>query len=456
MKKILLLLLTLISINTVAPAQLNYIYNKRLNEVFDSVCNLYNIKGASAAIVVPNEGTWERGYGISHGTVNITPSMYLGMGSNSKTYFAVLMLKLQEQNKLSLDDTIGKWVTNQPNIPGNITIRQLLNHTSGLYSFTSNSKMNDYILNDYTRIWPIDSVFNLVEPPKATPGGPWDYSNTNYTVAGVIIEAVTGKTAYKALRDEILMPHGLSETYCFPQETPTGTIPHSWSNLLNTSNSMEDLIAVHNYSHNAMFSLAYTAGALMCTAKDNALFWDKLMSGQILNSSSMTEFETFVPISTGQGYGLGVFKLDNFNGRPIVSHGGTNVGFINDNIHDKTSGVTITILTNQDSVSNSILLDQCIRALHKVTIRYTDINNVSLGEDISVYPIPAKNELFITTPTQNAKILLYNINGRVSATQQLQKGKNTINVSDLPTGTYFININNKNETIHRQTIQIVH
>src|SRR5690606_24465461 len=131
--------------------------------------------------------------------------------------------------------------------------------------------------------------------------------------------------------------------------------PHSWSANLNGS-VHEDLVAVNNYSHNAMFSLASSAGAIMATAKDNALFWDKLMSGQILNSSSMAEFETLVPISMGQGYGLGVFKLNSFNGRTIVSHGGTNIGFINDNLHEKASGVSITMLTNQDSISNSILL----------------------------------------------------------------------------------------------------
>ena len=373
MKKSLLILLMFLYAGSHLHAQLNYVYNKRLNEVFDSICTKYNIKGASSAIIVPGEGKWERAFGESHAGASITTDMYLGIGSNTKTYVAALMLKLQEQNKLSLDDTIGTWIQH-PNIPGSITIRQVLNHTSGLYSFTFNPDMNNYIMPDFTRIWPPDSVLNLVKPPVAAPGGAWDYCNTNFLVAGLIIRAVAGQPAYFVLRNEILVPQGLTETFFYPFETPVGAIPHAWSNVLSPGNYMEDMEVVHSYSHNAMFSLAGTAGALMTTARDNALFWDKLMSGKILNATSMAEFETLVPISLGQGYGLGVFSFSNFNGRKVVSHGGTNFGFINDNIHDKTSGVSITVLTNQDSVSNGILLNVLIRALASKFYRKRDYN----------------------------------------------------------------------------------
>ncbi|HEY9176681.1 MAG TPA: serine hydrolase, partial [Flavipsychrobacter sp.] len=367
----------------------------------------------------------------------------------------VLLLKLQEQGKLDLDDTIGQWIQHQ-HVPGNITIRQLLNHTSGLYSYTSNPDMNNYILADFTRVWPPDSVLNLVKAPVAAPGGAWDYCNTNYLLAGLIVRSVTGKTMQQALRDEILTPQGLSETYFYPQETPPGTIPHSWSANLNGS-VHEDLVAVHNYSHNAMFSLASSAGAIMATAKDNALFWDKLMSGQILNSGSMTEFETLVPIAAGQGYGLGVFKLNSFNGRPIVSHGGTNIGFINDNIHDKTSGVSIVMLTNQDSISNNMLLGYCIGALHKATIQYTNVDVIAhWEEDILVYPNPARDELNIDIAKGFADgAVMYDMLGRVVHSMPLQAGANRIGVGGFSSGTYILNAVKEDKTVHRQKIQVV-
>lgn len=456
MKKLLILIVLVTCGWQATQAQLNGAYTQRLNDVFDSVCNRFNLKGATAAIVVPGQGVWERAHGISHPGTPITKDMYMGIGSNTKTYFSVLMLKLQEQGKLDLDDTIGQWIQHV-NVPGNITIRQLLNHTSGLYSFTSNPDINNYILADFTRVWPPDSMLNLVKAPVAAPGGAWDYCNTNYLLAGLIIRSVTGKTMQQALRDEILTPQGLNETYLYPQETPAGTIPHSWSANLSGNGTHEDLVAVHNYSHNAMFSLASSAGAIMATAKDNAMFWDKLMSGQILNASSMAEFETTVSIAMGQGYGLGVFKMNSFNGRTIVSHGGTNIGFINENLHEKVSGVSITMLTNQDSITNNILLGYCIGALHRVTIQYTDVAEfVHSNEKLVVYPNPSRDLLNVTVTNNNAEQLaLYDIAGRIVLNTTLHNGENKINIAGVSSGTYILAATKEARTVHRQRIQVV-
>src|SRR5687768_10082392 len=89
-----------------AQAQLPAAYEARLQFVFDSVCSQLKIKGASAALIVPNSGTWKSGYGISEAGVPITTDMQFGLNSNTKTYTAALMLKLQENSLLDLDDTI--------------------------------------------------------------------------------------------------------------------------------------------------------------------------------------------------------------------------------------------------------------------------------------------------------------------------------------------------------------
>lgn len=452
MKKLLLLLTIAISINSYA--QIGGLYNHRLNTVFDSLCNKYNIKGASAAIYIPGDGMWERSYGVSHGSTPITSDMYMGIGSNTKTFTAVLMLKLQEQGKLDLDDTIGQWIQH-PNIPGNITIRQMLNHTSGLYSFTFNTDINNFITPPYTQIWSPDTTLSLVKAPVAAPGGSWDYCNTNYLLAGIIIRDVMGQPFEKTLRDEILTPNGLNETYFFPYEKPNGTIPHAWSSVLSSGNAMEDMDVAHNYSHNAFLSLAYSAGSIMSTARDNAMFWHKLVSGQMLTTRSMTELETLVPVSPGQGYGLGIFKLSSFNGRSVISHGGTGFGFINDNIADQTSKVSISVLTNQDSISNSMILGGVIKALHQITMQHTNVNNISIERNIKVYPNPAKGQLNINIEkTKNAVATIYDIKGQTIKQQPLQTDQNTIHIPDVPNGMYLLNITEGGTSIHRQTIQI--
>lgn len=455
MKKLILLLFLSSIVTTGIHAQVNPQLSNRLDVIFDSVCNRFNIKGATAAVHVPNQGTWERAHGVSHGNTPITTNMYMGIGSNTKTYFSVLMLLLQEQGKLDLDDTIGTWISHQ-HVPGNITIRQMLNHTSGLYSYTSNNDINNYILADFTRVWPPDSIFNLLKAPTGTPGGAWDYSNTNYLIAGVIIEKVTGKKPYTVLRDEILTPQGLTETFFYPYETPTGTIPHAWSANLHMGNDQQDLIAVHSYSHNAMFSLAYTAGAIMATAKDNALFWDKLMSGNILNSSSMAELQTYIPnISTNTDYGLGLFRFRYYNARNVVSHGGTNVGFINENVHDLTSGVSLTVLTNQDSSHNGILLNYVLRAMHRATVQYTGVEEtIATNNNIKIYPNPAKNIVHIGINEQTGKAVMYDMSGRMVAEKQLSMGDNTLQVDNLSSGSYMLNIIT-DENIHNQILQVI-
>lgn len=455
MKKLLLLLVLSSFVTTGINAQVNPQLSQRLDVIFDSVCNKFNIKGATAAVHVPGQGTWERAHGVSHGTTPITTDMYMGIGSNTKTYISVLMLLLQEQGKLDLDDTIGTWITH-PNIPGEITIRQMLNHTSGLHSYTNSSNFGNYIMNDYTRVWPPDSALNLVEAPTGTPGGTWDYSNTNYLLAGLIIEQVTGKKSYQVLRDEILTPQGLTETYFYPYETPTGTIPHSWSDIFN--GKLEDMIVQHNYSHNAMFSLAYTAGAIMATAKDNAMFWDKLMSGKILNSSSMTELQTYIPnIGGSADYGLGLFRFRGYNNRTMVSHGGTNFGFINDNVHDLTSGISLTILTNQDSVSNTILTNYALRAMHRATILYTDVNTTIVANNaVKIYPNPATNVLHINNLEKSGTVDIYSMTGQKVLQQPLQPNNNTLQLSGISTGSYLLQISTDGKAIHRQTIQVTH
>lgn len=453
MKKILLsIAVVLAALST--QAQIAPVYKVTLDNLFDSLCKKYNIKGASASIIVPNEGTWERSHGISHGIFPITTGTHFGIGSNTKTFTAVMLLKLQEQGKLDLDDTVGQWVQH-PNIPGTITIRQLLNHTSGLYSWTDNNDLNKLVVPPYTQVYPIDTVLSLVKAPIASPGGSHSYCNTNYTVAGLIIRSVTGKALHTAFRDELLTPNGLDDTYFFPHEMPpTGTMAHSWSNVLNIGTNMEDLETVHNFSQNAYMSLASTAGCIVSTAKDNAKFWNLLVEGKLLNSASMAEMQTVVQVTLSVDYGLGIFARS-LNNRDVITHGGTLFGFIAENLADKTSGVSISLLTNQDSVTNSLIFNGIIRELHKVTIQYTDVATIGNKSQISVFPNPAKDVLNINLDYYgDATLQLYDVAGRQVKIQPVANGNNKISVSNLIGGTYFLNISDKGNSIHRQTITI--
>lgn len=127
-------------------------YTARLNAVFDSTCKQLKLKGAVAAVLVPNGGLWQRAYGVSHEGTAMRTDMALTIGSNTKTYVAALALKLQENGVLSLNDTIGKWIKNKPYVNGKVTLRQLLNHTSGFGDFSFNPDFIEAIRADFNRV----------------------------------------------------------------------------------------------------------------------------------------------------------------------------------------------------------------------------------------------------------------------------------------------------------------
>ncbi len=349
-----------------AYSQLSPAYSTKLNQVFDSLCIKYALQGVSACIIVPDIGIWTGVYGASCAGVPIRKDMLMGIGSNTKTFIAALMLKLQEMHKLSLDDTIGRWIVNSRNIDGHIKIRQLLNHTSGIFNFTDHPHFMDS-LNAYpTKIWKKEELLNLVKRPNFQCGKGWAYSNTNYILAGIIIEKVMNKPIERVLQELIFMPIGLVNTYYYPQQLPSGEIAHQWTK--NIKSSTIDLATI-NWCNNALFSMASSSGAIMQTAEDNAKFWHNLFSGQIINQNSMKAMMDFVDADDNASYGLGIYRYSKksaINNRTSYSHGGSNFSFTNANLVDSTSKVCYSVLTNQDIVDEDDLLINLIGNLQRV------------------------------------------------------------------------------------------
>lgn len=465
MKKLIFTILLLCGGSASVFAQLNPAFTARLQTVLDSVSNRYKIKGISAAVVVPGVGTWKGVHGISSKGHPVTSDMLFGIGSNTKTYTSCIMLLLQEQGMLSLNDTIGKWIHNKPNISGKITIRQLLNHTSGVFSFTENPTFNDSLLSDFSRRWTPDEMLQFVQAPYFAPGKSWQYSNTNYVLAGMIIEQVTGVPYQNSLHKFILDPQGFKNTILFPYETTSSTIANPWSTL-NIKNYPEFDLLDSGYVNDAMFSFAWTAGGIMATAEENAHFWDALISGNILSAASMKEMRHYIPIGFSMGhrvgYGLGIFMYDHFiNGHTVFSHGGTNIGYINENIVDSTSGVTISVLTNQDSVDNNVLILNVIRPLQKVTedMKMTAMNEQPADDNtsISFYPNPAAKNVMLNTNGLHgsANLQMFDISGKeVLSKNNIAEGVTAISLENLKPGLYIVRIISSEGHVYAQKLQV--
>jgi D-alanyl-D-alanine carboxypeptidase len=423
MKKIYLFTL-LISLIIQAPqAQpLNPVLANNLQSILDGFRIENNLKGISAHIIYPGEGTWYGVSGISHPGNPITPNMLFGIASNTKLFTAVLILKLAENHSINLDDSLHQYLPNFVNIDSNITIRQLLNHTTGLADVTSIPGYSDSMLLNPNRIFTAAEMLTWASTPLFQPGNGWNYCNTNYLIAGMIAESASGQSFHQLLRNLILNPLQLDSTFLAVYETLNLPIAHPWQAGINNN-------AIPRTSVN---SAAWSAGAMYATSGEMAQWYNALMNGQILNPNSFNQMTTFV----GSGnYGTGISEVT-LNDRTVWTHGGTIWGGYNSSmIYDTTSGIVICILINQLPAQAFQL---AIQLLNSLTQNPVSTPQITTNENkMAIYPNPTNNIITINLPPQTIQqIKLYNPFGTL-----LKEFKTTqISIADLPNGTYFLSI----------------
>ncbi|MFG2044102.1 serine hydrolase domain-containing protein [Dactylosporangium sp. NPDC048998] len=237
------------------------------------------------------------------------------IGSNTKTFVSVVVLQLAGEGRLSLDDTVERWlpgvVAGNGNDGARITVRQLLQHTSGLYNYVDDlaaiGSAEQYVRHRYDHYDPADLVaMAMRHAPNFAPGEHWDYSNTNYVLAGMIVRRVTGRSWAEQVRDRITRPLGLRDTY-FPYDHPS--LPASSARAYQQFAPGGPLVDVTEFNLTA----ADAAGGLVSTTDDLARFWRALQRGELLRPAQAAELhrtvlaETFQEIRAGMRYGLGIF-----------------------------------------------------------------------------------------------------------------------------------------------------
>ncbi|MBI3260709.1 MAG: serine hydrolase [Ignavibacteriae bacterium] len=322
----------------------------KLQETLDTqVATFTNTKGASASVYYPGQGIWKGAAGLSYSGNPITTDMEFGLASNTKLFTAVAILKLAEANILSLNDQLYKWIPKYNNVDSTITIRQLLNHTTGIADIFTTASMA-YIESNPSHSFTTAEVMAWVGPKLFNPGTGFGYSNTNYFLAGLIAESATGVHISKIIRDSILAPLQLDSTFFDGKETVNGTIAHPWENGVDK----------FNISRTALNTLGDCAGSMYSTASEMAEWYQALMSGRVISANSLNEITTF--LSPGN-YGFGLMTTQLF-GRPEWTHGGTNTGYNSRMFYDPVMKVTVCGLSN----SNPSAIDGAITGILLKTI----------------------------------------------------------------------------------------
>ncbi|KPU54968.1 serine hydrolase domain-containing protein [Bacillus wiedmannii] len=246
------------------------------------------------------------------------------IGSITKTFTASVVLQLAEEKQLNLDDTVEKWLPGV--VQGNgydgskITIRQLLNHTSGIAAYTDLDMRDITLPQNPFRYYSTDELISLAlaKPPVFAPGEGWDYSNTNTVIAGEIIRKVTGDTYAEQIRKRFIEPLGLKETFVMEASSH---IPGKHANGYNMARSgrLYDLTEINQ-------SWANAAGDMVSTVEDLTTFFSALLGGKLLNQELMNQMFTTVDSPIGK-VGLGVYEEKTPDGQSYWGHAGGTFGF---------------------------------------------------------------------------------------------------------------------------------
>ncbi len=293
--------------------------------------------GVLAAVRDHGQTTTARAGAAQLGTSQPVPlEAQYRMGSVTKTFVATTLLQLVGEGKLTLDDTVDQWlpgvITGNGNDGTHITVRQLLNHTAGLFDYVNDDAFfatlatpEAFSANQNHHYSPQDLItIALSHQPTFAPGAGWAYSNTNYIVAGEIIKAVTGYNWDVEVTNRIITPLDLTNTIAPGDSTAIpGDHAHGY-HIFTTSPSSRAY--TDTTEHNMTWAGA--AGALITTTNDANIFFSALLSGQLLPPAQLAQMKTLVPVENGVGYGLGIVGQDlSCSNQRIWWHNGGTVGY---------------------------------------------------------------------------------------------------------------------------------
>ena len=335
-------------------AQLPPDLQKQVDDIATQALASTGVPSASLAIVKDGQIVYVRAYGNAKLDPNVaaTPEMRYCIGSISKQFTAAAILLLAEQGKLSLDDPVSKYVPNLTR--GNeVTIRELLSHTSGYQDFWPQDYVPPMMLEPVTPQQILDRWARI--PLDFDPGTQWQYSNTNFVIAGLIVEKASGMPLLQFLRQRVFDPLHMPSVLTIEEAKHSPAEPVGY---------LRYALGPPRPAPAEGRGWMFAAGELSMTASDLAR-WDISLIGQtVLRPASYREMETEVQLKNGVGtrYGLGI-GVNFEGGQRILAHGGEVSGFVAQNVVFPDDRAAIVVLTNLDASGAAAVIARRIRPL---------------------------------------------------------------------------------------------
>jgi D-alanyl-D-alanine carboxypeptidase len=354
----------------------------KLQARLKSIREKYNLPGVSATIIWPDGRTWTGVSGwadVAH-KVPIVAGTAFSIGSVSKTFLAALILELAHEGKLTLNDKVRRWLP-RANVSPQVSIRELLDHTSGLYDFFENPKIDKALLAHPRQVWTAALALSYMSKPYCAPNTCWVYSNSNYVLLGQIAEAAGGMAPTTQLRQRFFDPLGLTRTFVQGVEAPRGTVATAYQ--LTGTVSSRRMISLADGTGIAPFTsvvtAAGTAGDLAASSADLARWARALYGGHVLDPASLaqmldTSASRRLHAPTPYGFAVSTITL---GGRLTYGHNGRLIGSRATIRYLPASGFTVAVVTNQDVIGPDVF--------------GTSLMNIAIASLVA--PLPAEGPL---------------------------------------------------------------
>ncbi len=341
---LLVILLAASFLEAQGPAPISAALREKVDAIVRQALTSTGVPSASIAIVQGGAITYVQAYGearIAPHTPAL-PSMRYSVGSISKQFTATAVLLFAEQGKLSLDDPVSRFVPNLTR--GNeVTIRELLSHTSGYQDYWPQDYVPQFMLQSVTADKILDQWAR--KPLDFDPGTEWQYSNTNFVIAGLIVEKASGVPLLQFLSEHIFAPLAMKSVMNIDQNRLTET---------DATGYLRYAIGPPRLAPKEAKGWLFAAGELAMPAEDLAKWDISVINQSVLRPASYEQMEKEVVLKNGLGtrYGLGVDVRQEF-GQRAIEHGGEVSGFTAHNIVFPEARMAVVALVNEDSVEAS-------------------------------------------------------------------------------------------------------
>lgn len=312
-------------------------YPQVIDEIIEKCTRNQKVPGLIIDVSIPGQGHWTicKGHAELEHESLMTPDTKVRIASITKTFTITVLLQLVQEGKLSLNDTLSKFI---PWIPGaqSITLRQLCNHTSGIFNFGEDENFIREAQTEPLRKWSAEELVKIAvsHPPYNPPGEGYEYSSTNTVLAGMVIEKVTGRSVGEEITQRIIKPLGLTNTIYpvgpeTPEELAKGYIP---------SEKKDKFIELPPLDP----SMGGASLAMISNVHDLRLWAKALCAGAFLTPEIQKERLTFVDTdSPVQKSGLGIMKIGDF-----LFHEGMALGFTTVMLYEPSQDASIIVITN--------------------------------------------------------------------------------------------------------------